>query len=302
MTSNPVPGAAPDSNARTNNGRLGLAYMFVGMSLFGTADAIAKVLTQTLDPVQIAWSRQSGLLLGIVVLFAIHGFKILQTTQPKLQIARGALAAISAMLFITGIAFIPLAEAVALTFVAPFIVTIMGAVFLGEHVGFRRWSAVVIGFVGTLIVIRPGLGVLHPAAFLLIVAATAFALRQILSRVLAGDDNVNTTIAYTAIVSWCLVSLPLPFFWQTPSTMQEIVLLVALGVLAAFGEALVIVALRTAQAVIVAPMQYILIVWGTMYGFLIFGQLPDFWTVIGALIIMATGLYVFNRERLVRQR
>lgn len=298
MTSKPASGAAPVPNARTSNGRLGLAYMFAGFSMFGAADAIAKVLTETLDPVQIAWSRQSGLLLGILVVLAIYGFKVLKTTQPKLQIARGVLAATSAILFVTAVAYVPLAEAVALTFVAPFVVTIMGALLLKEHVGLRRWSAVAIGFAGTMIVIRPGLGALHPAAFLLILAATAFALRQILSRVLVGGDNVMTTVAYTAIVSWLLLCFPLPFFWQTPATGQEWVLLVALGLLAAVGETLVIMALGVAQAVIVAPVQYVLIIWGTLYGYLIFGHLPDFWTVVGALIIVATGLYVFHRERL----
>lgn len=296
MTRNPVSGAAPVS--RTTNGRLGLAYMFVGFSMFGAADAIAKVLTQTLEPVQIVWGRQSGLLLGIVLIVAVHGFKVLKTTQPKLQITRGVLAASSAILFVTAVAYVPLAEAVALTFVAPFMVTIMGAVLLKEHVGFRRWSAVAVGFVGTMIVIRPGLGVLHPAALLLIIAATAFALRQVLSRVLVGGDSVMTTVVYTAIVSWFLLCIPLPFFWQTPATTQEWVLLVALGLLAAVGETLVIMALGVAEAVIVAPVQYVLIIWGTLYGFLIFGHLPDIWTIVGAAIIVATGLYVFHRERL----
>ena len=102
MTRNPVSGAAPVS--RTNNGRLGLAYMLVGFSMFGAADAIAKVLTQTLEPVQIVWGRQSGLLLGIVLIIAVHGLKVLKTTQPKLQITRGVLAASSAILFVTAVA------------------------------------------------------------------------------------------------------------------------------------------------------------------------------------------------------
>ena len=117
-------------------------------------------------------------------------------------------------------------------------------------------------------------------------------------RVLVGGDSVMTTVAYTAIVSWCLICIPLPFFWQTPATTQEWVLLVVLGLLAAVGETLVIMALGVAQAVIVAPVQYVLIIWGTLYGFLIFGHLPDFWTIVGAAIIVATGLYVFHRERL----
>ncbi len=298
MSIDPISPVVPTATPKTNNSKLGLGYMFCGMFLFAATDAIAKLLTQTLPAIQIVWSRQCGLLLGILIVIAIHGFKVLHTTQPKLQIGRGVLAATSATLFIIGVSYIPLADAVALTFVAPFIVTVMGAVILKEPVGIRRWSAVTIGFIGTLIVIRPGLGVVHPAAFLVIIAATAFAFRQILSRVLAGGDKTSTTIAYTAIVSWCLLSIPLPFVWQTPTTSLEIVLLIAIAVLAACAETLVIMALGAAQAVIVAPVQYSILIWGTMYGFLIFGQLPDFWTLVGASIIVATGLYTLNRERI----
>lgn len=268
------------------------------MALFAATDAIAKLLTETLPPIQVVWSRQCGLLVGILIVIAIHGFKVLHTTQPKLQISRGVLATISATLFIIAVAYVPLVDAVAITFVAPFMVTILGAVILKETVGIRRWIAVIIGFVGTLIVIRPGMGIIHPASFLLIIAAAAFACRQILSRVLAGGDKTSTTVAYTAIVSWSLLSIPLWFFWQTPATTLEVVLLLTIAILAAFAETLVIMALSTAQAVVVAPVQYSLLIWGTMYGFLIFGQLPDFWTLIGAVIIVATGLYTLNRERL----
>ena len=274
--------------------------MFAGMALFGATDAMAKLLTETLPPVQVVWSRQCGLFIGILILIAIRGFRVLHTTQPKLQIGRGVLAACSATLFIIAVSYVPLADAVAITFVAPFLVTVMGAVLLKEPVGIRRWTAVIIGFLGTLIVLRPGMGVVHPAAILLIVAAAAFACRQILSRVLASGDGTATTVAYTAIVSWALLCIPLPFVWQTPETFQEIALLVAIAVIAAFAETLIIMALDAAHAVVVAPVQYSLLIWGTMYGYLIFHQLPDLWTLVGAVIIVGTGLYTLNRERTVK--
>jgi len=108
----------------------------------------------------------------------------------------------------------------------------------------------------------------------------------------------QTTVAYTAIVSWTLLSIPLPFIWQNPSSGLEVGLLMAMAVVAAFAEILVIMALDAAQAVVVAPVQYSLLIWGTFYGFVVFGQLPDVWTWIGALVIVATGLYTLNRERL----
>lgn len=275
--------------------------MALGMFLFSGVDTMGKFLTETIHPIQIVWFRQLGLLAGVVVLLAVRGLTVLSSANPKLQIGRGLLAACSATLFIIGVGYVPLADAVAITFVAPFLVTVMGALILREPVGVRRWSAVVIGFVGTLIVIRPGMGVIHPAAVLLIIAASAFALRQVLSRILAGEDKTQTTVAYTAIASWTLLCLPLPFVWQTPASGLEILLLLGMAIFAAIAEVLVIMALDAAQAVVVAPVQYSLLIWGTCYGFVIFGQLPDAWTLIGAVIIVATGLYTLNRERLALQ-
>ncbi len=268
------------------------------MFLFSGVDTMAKFLTDTLHPVQIVWCRQLGLLLGVMVLIALRGRSVLHSAHPKLQIGRGALAACSATLFIIGVSYVPLADAVAITFVAPFMVTIMGAIILRESVGIRRWTAVGIGFIGTLIVIRPGMGVIHPAAGLIIIAAAAFALRQVLSRMLAGDDRTQTTVAYTAIVSWAILTVPLPFFWQNPTSGLEIALLIGMAIVAAIAETLVIMALDAAQAVVVAPVHYSLILWGTLYGFFVFGQLPDGWTWLGALIIVASGIYTLNRERL----
>ena len=276
----------------------GVALMALGMFLFSGVDTMGKFLTETVHPIQIVWFRQLGLLLGVVVLIGVQGRSVLISSNPKLQIGRGVLAACSATLFIVGVSYVPLADAVAITFVAPFMVTVMGALILREPVGVRRWTAVIVGFIGTLIVIRPGMGVIHPAAVLLIVAASAFALRQVLSRILAGEDKTQTTVAYTAIVSWTLLTIPLPFIWQNQSSGLEIALLITMAVVAAFAEILVIMALDAAQAVVVAPVQYSLLIWGTFYGFIVFGQLPDVWTWLGALVIAATGLYTLNRERL----
>jgi S-adenosylmethionine uptake transporter len=276
--------------------------MALAMFLFAAVDAQGKFLTQSLHPIQIVWTRQLGLLAGAFVLLALRGRALLDTGQPMAQFVRGALAATSATLFITAVAFVPLADAVAISFVAPFIVTLMGAIFLREPVGLRRWAAVIVGFVGTLIVIRPGLGVLHPAAFLVIGAAALFSLRQILSRSLAATDRTETTVAYTAFVGSALLTLPLPFVWRTPEWGLELALLIGMAVIAGVAELMVIKALEIGQAVVVAPVHYSIMIWATVYGWLLFGQLPDFWTWIGAAIIVATGIYTLNRERLAARR
>jgi S-adenosylmethionine uptake transporter len=270
--------------------------MALAFFAFAAADTQAKFLTGWFHPMQIVWTRQLGLLTGVLVLLILKGPSILKTRHPGLQVLRGMLAVISATAFIYALRYVPLADAVAVSFVAPFMVTIMGALFLGEKVGLRRWSAVTIGFIGTLIVIRPGLGVVHPAVFLVLIAATAFALRQILSRVLAALDRTATTVTYTAIASVILLSAPLPFFWKAPEAGWELALLVGMAVCAALGELLVIRALEIAQAIVLAPVHYSLIIWGTFYGWLVFDQLPDRWTWLGAAIIVATGLYIMVRE------
>lgn len=301
----PIPTAAPITvkpSAPEGDSMRGIAFMAGGMFLFSAVDTQAKFLTESLHPIQIVWSRQLGLFLGVLILIAMRGMSVLRTGQPLLQIGRGALAATSATLFVVAVSYVPLADAVAVSFVAPFIVTLMGALILREPVGLRRWVAVIIGFAGTLIVIRPGLGVLHPAVGLVLIAATAFAFRQVLSRVLSGTDSVQTTVAYTALVGSALLTIPLPFVWQAPQMGLEMVLLVSIALMAAVAEVLVIKALETAQAVVVAPVQYSLLIWGTFYGWMVFGQLPDMWTWVGALIIVATGIYTLNRERLAAKR
>lgn len=280
----------------------GILLMGLGMFLFSAVDTQAKFLTAHLHPIQIVWCRQLGLLFGIIVVLSLKGTVILRTRQPVLQIVRGSMAAISATLFIIGVSFVPLADAVAVAFVAPFMVTVMGALFLKEPVGIRRWTAVIIGFIGTLIVIRPGTGAIHPAVFLIVISATLFALRQIVSRKLASSDRTVTTVAYTALVGTVLVSIPLPFVWVWPSGWKEITMLVSIAILGGVAEMLVIKALEIAQAVAVAPLQYTMMIWGTIYGYLVFGQLPDMWTWVGTAIIIATGLYTLNRERIVMRQ
>ena len=275
--------------------------MALGMFLFSAVDTGAKFLTDGLHPIQITWSRQLGLLAGAMVLLALHGRVLLQTAHPRLQVARGCVAAGSATLFIVAVTYVPLADAVAVSFVAPFLVTLMGAFILREPVGMRRWIAVLLGFVGTLIIIRPGMGAIHPAALLVIVAAAFFAIRQIISRALADTDSTATTVIYTALVGSAILTLPLPFVWRTP-TAEEWMVLVFIAVVAGIAETCVIMALQMAMAVVVAPMQYTLMVWGTIYGFLVFGQLPDFWTWTGTAVIIATGLYTLRREHLAAKR
>ncbi|HCD63547.1 MAG TPA: EamA/RhaT family transporter [Alphaproteobacteria bacterium] len=272
--------------------------MAVGMFLFSAVDTLAKFLTDTLHPLQIVWIRQLGLVAGTILLMGIYGVRIFITAHPVLQLARGVLAAGSATLFIIAISYVALADAIAVTFIAPLIVTVLSAVLLAEKVGLHRWSAIIAGFLGTLVVIRPGFESFHPALLLVLFAATLFAGRQIISRLLSGSDNAYTTVAYTALASSLVLSVPAFYFWVTPQTSQQILLLTIMALLAGLAEFMVIKALQIAHAGLVAPVQYTILIWGTLYGFLVFADLPDIFTFAGAAIIIASGLYTVHRERL----
>ena len=275
--------------------------MLCAMFMFSAGDTLAKFLTSTFHPVQIIWFRQLGLLIGVLILLCFRGWSILQTSQRGLQITRGILAIASSILFVFAVGYVSLVDAVAASFVAPFFLTIAGAIVLKEKIGIRRWSAVVVGFLGALIVIRPGMGVVHPAAMLVVIAAALYASRQVIGRLLADTDKTVTTIAYTAITASVVISIPLALYWRWPETSTQWLMLFSMAIVASLGEILIIKALEVAEVAVVAPIHYTLIVWGTLYGYLVFNQLPDYWTLIGTMIIVAAGLYTLRRDSAVNQ-
>lgn len=288
---------APPPAARTLPSPVrGILIMLLGFFLYGAADALAKYLVTSFHPMQVSFARQLGLTVFVIFLILRHGPGLLRTLQPVRQVARGVMAAASSACFIIAVSFVPLADAVAVAFVSPLIATSLAAIFLGEKVGIRRWSAIGVGLIGTLIVVRPGLGVFHPAIFLVLVSAAALAIRQVLSRSLGATEATHTTLAYTALTATTLLTLPLLWVWTTPDTAAQFGLFALLAVLAAGGEYCFIRALELAGAVVVAPVMYSVIIWSTLWGFVIFAQLPDGWTIVGASVVVASGIYTFYRE------
>ncbi len=280
------------------NSAFGIVMMITAMFMFSLLDAQAKYLSQSLHVLQIAWARHFGLLIVVAVVFwPRHGRAVLRTTRPGLQLLRGVMVVSSTVLFLIAIKFVPLAEAVAVSFVAPFVVAALGGLLLKEQAGIRRWVAVLMGFAGTMIVIRPGFGVLHPAAFLVLGAASLFAGYQILARFMSDADNAGTTLSYTAIAGAAVLTLVVPFVWVWPATPLEAAMLAGLGLWGAAAEFAVIKAFEAAPGAVVAPFQYTMIIWATFYGFIVFADIPDVWTIVGAAVLIATGLYSFYQER-----
>ncbi len=274
----------------------GVALMLGAFFCYALADLLAKLLTQSFNPLQVAWMRQLGLLAGVLVLFTLQGRRILRSRHPVLQTCRGLTVVAASTCFVVAIAYVPLADAIAVSFLAPFMVTVLAALILKETVDFKRWIAIVLGFIGTMVIIRPGFGAFHPAIFLVLISAVAFAIRQIISRFVSGTDPLPTTVAYTALTAVLVLAVPLPFVGRVPDDWNELLLLVGMACAAGGGELMVMRALELAEAVVLSPFQYTLMIWGTIWGFLVFAQLPDGWTIAGTAIVIASGIYSLYRE------
>lgn len=279
----------------------GIPLFLLAISLFSVSDALAKLLGETLPGPMIAWLRYLVfLLLAVLPLLRRGGLSLAVSRQPGLQLLRGAGVAGSAILFILALQVLPLAEATAINFVSPFFVTALSVLVLAERVGWRRWSALAVGLAGMLVILRPGGGVFGWEALLPVCSSAAWAAAVVVTRRMAGVDPTATTILWTAGTGFLLMTLLLPFgfAWPTP---REAGLGLLIGLVSTAAQWLVVVAYRLAPASVLAPFSYVQLLYSALFGLLLFGALPDRWTLTGAAVIVASGLYTAHRER-VRMR
>lgn len=277
----------------------GIGLMLLSMAVFGAMDGVSKGLTEHLHPIQIAWGRFFFVAL-ILVPAVLRRPGAFATRQKKRHVLRGVAMLGSSLFFITSLSELPIAEATAIGFVSPFIITALSIPLLGEHVGVRRWSAVVAGFIGVLVVIRPGTAAFEIAAIYPIASAACWALGIVITRQMQGSEGVLTTILWSTAVGFAILSVVVMPFWRAP-TANEWLLLAAMGVLSTLGQVLLIAAFRYAGASLLSPFSYSQMVWATLIGYFAFDQLPDAYTWTGAAIIIASGVYTLHRER-VRAR
>jgi drug/metabolite transporter (DMT)-like permease len=275
----------------------GILAMVGGTALFACGDVFAKMLTGELPPLMIAWMRYAvfaGLMLAFVL--ATRGGSGLVSQRPLLQVVRGLGMLGSAIFFMSGLVFLPVADATAIFFILPILLTAFAVVFLGEPVGWRRWAAAMVGFCGVLIVMRPGTAAFQIASLFPILAALSWATAATITRFMSASDPPVTTLTYSALVGFGIASLAVPFFWVTPEPHQWAIAL-AMGLVSSAGHGLVVLALRDASASLVAPYAYGQIVWAGALAFLAFGVIPDGYTILGAAIIGGAGIYISYRER-----
>ncbi len=275
----------------------GISLMLAAMAVVPLMDGVAKHLSGSFPVLQVVWARYFfHLLILLPVVLWRHGANALLLRRPWLQIVRGGFLLGSTILFFAAIAVMPIADALALVFVAPLVVTALSPLILGERVGPRRWIAVSVGFAGVLVIVRPGLGAFHPGMLLALGAGVIYAFYSLATRKLSGSAPPLVTLAYTALLGALVMTAAVPAVWTPPDT-TDLLWMVLMGALAAGGHFLVIKSFEYAEASLLAPLGYSEIVMATVVGYVFFGDFPDGWTWLGVAIVIASGVYVSVRER-----
>jgi len=265
---------------------------------FSLLDASGKWLTPRLGALETTWVRYT--LSVVFVSLALNPWTVpglLRTKKPFLQMIRSLLLFGSTLLNFMALRYLPLMEVLSMLFLTPLFVALVSGPLLGEWVGPRRALAILVGFSGVLVVTRPGFAAFHPAILFAMLAAFTNSLYAILTRVMAAHDPPATTMFYSGVAGMVLLTPFLPLFWVPPPDWLSVLAMISTGFFGALGHWLMILAHRQAPASTLSPFVYTQIVYVTVLGFVIFGDLPDRWTLLGSAIVVSSGLYLLHRER-----
>lgn len=278
-----------------------ILLMCAAVLCFAACDASAKWLNQSLDPLMTTWARYFfNVLVVSIMLNPITTPGISRTRRPGLQILRSAVLLGSTVLNFVALQYLQLTQSMAILFAMPLIVALLAGPLLGEWPGRRRLAVILIGFCGVLVVTRPFGGGLHPASILVVGATVLYACYALITRTLAAYDSSSTTIFYSGLVGVLLMTPVLPSVWTTPPTPLHWLLMVGVGLLAAAGHWFLILAHARAPAPMLSPYIYTQLVWTVALGYVVFGDVPDGWTLVGASLVIASGLYLLYWERRAR--
>ncbi len=282
----------------------GVLLIMLAVFMFSSMDTLAKhMLKRESYPISpLIFARYGVHLLFMIALLAPRmGLDLVRTRHPGLQVLRGLLLVGSTGFFYLSLTYLPLAEAAAISFVGPVLVAALSGPLLRERIGRRQWSAIGLGFLGVLIIVRPGGGVFTWHAVFPLVCALLFALYQVFTRKLAGRENGLTTLFFTALVGALLTALPLPLTWQTPTPVQ-FAFMIGIGVLGGTGHFLLIRAVEHASPAALAPFIYTQLVWSTLLAYAAFDEFPDSGSLLGMAVIVLGGLIAVNWEQIRRSK
>lgn len=278
-----------------------IIFSLLGWMFLPVMDGFAKYLSDDLPILQITWARYFFTVAFVFpIMFFFYKKQLVWTDKPKLQIFRGLILLSANICFFYAISVISLAKALTLAFIAPLIVTAFSPILLGEKVGYRRWIAVAVGFIGSLIVIRPGYLEFNLASMAALATGFFYGFYLIITRKLSTSDNPLLTLLITGMVGALLVSLIIPFYWVKP-TLNQWSLMAGIGVFACIGHLFLILSLKYADASKLAPLGYTEIIPNVIIGYYFFQELPDTWTYLGLFIIVLSGLYISKREYYLRK-
>ena len=264
-------------------------------------DGFAKYLSSDLPVLQITWARYFfTVAFTLPIMFFFFRKNLVWTDKPKLQLIRGLILLTANVCFFYSISIISLAKALTLAFIAPLIVTAFSPIFLGEKVGFRRWSAVIIGFIGSMVVIRPGFVEINLASLAALGTGVMYGFYLIITRKLSSSDNPLLTLLLTGVVGAIIISFVMPFVWIKP-TLNQWSMMAAIGIFACVGHLFIILSLKYADASKLAPFSYFEIVTNIIIGYYFFSDFPDKWTFLGLFVIILSGIYISRRENIVKR-
>ena len=274
----------------------GVFYFLSSIGLIALVDTTCKFYTDELHAVVLVWGYFVGITVFVMGYYVTRGqMVLLKTEQPVIQIIRPGFLVLSISGLFLGLTYLPMAEATAIGFTGPLFIVALSVPMLGERVGWHRWLAVVVGLAGVLVIVRPDGTVWHWSAATTLLGAICFAIFQILTRRLAGQEKHQTTLIYTSLAGTFWVSLLAPFFWTPPSADHALMFLI-IGAMGAAAHLCIIKAFAHAQASLLAPFNYSKLVWVIILGYLVFGDVPGLDTIVGSAIIVSSGLYVLYRE------
>ena len=272
-----------------------ILLMIAAIFCFSIMDATVKALAPNVGVLPTLWARYAGQMLLVFVLVLPRLKTVVRTKYPGFQFFRSLLLMSATACFFTGLSLIPLSDAAALMSTNPMLITLGAAIFLGEKLGVRRIGGIVAAMIGALIIIRPGTDVFSAAALLPLGAAVCYSAYALLTRRVGADEDVWTSLFYTGFVGTVLLSILVPFQWQTPSA-ADVGLMVIVAIAGTTGQLALIRAFTKGEAAMLAPYSYIGLAFAAFWGVIFFSEIPDFWTVVGSLVIAAAGLYVWHRE------
>ncbi len=279
-----------------NQTTVGIALMCTGVACLCVNDALAKTLTANYPALQIQFMRNIiALPFAILIAFKMGGAQALRSHRPLAHLLRGTLWIGATVMFFTSLKFLGLAEATALIFVAPLFITALSALILREHVGWRRWLAVIVGFIGVLMAIRPGTAAFQTVSLLPLATAFVYALLMLSARWVDARESVWTLLLYMTATGALLSIFIVPFVW-VPLRTEDLGLFAAVAIFGTAGMTMMTQAFRFAPPVVVAPMDYTAIIWATALGWIIWNEIPDALTFLGAGIIIASGVFIIWRE------